>query len=44
MGKYSPIFKHNILTQYTPHQYKNGFDSLANQYKIKGGGGTIKKS
>ncbi len=42
MGKYSPLFKHNILIQYTPNQRGNGFDSLASHYKIQGGGRTIK--
>lgn len=43
MGKYSPLFKHNILTQYIPHQRKNGFDSLAHRFNINSGGKTIKR-
>lgn len=43
MGKYSPIFKHNILTQYASQQHKKGFHSLASQYKIQGGASTIKR-
>jgi hypothetical protein len=42
MGKYSPLFKHNILLQYTPNQRHNGFDTLARRFNITGGGSTIK--
>jgi hypothetical protein len=43
MGKYSPVFKHNILTQYTPHQRGNGFKSLAIRFNIIGGQSTLKR-
>lgn len=43
MGKYSPNFKQNILTQYAPNQHQNGFHSLATRYKIPGGASTIKR-
>jgi transposase len=42
MVKYSPIFKHNILTQYASNKRGNGFDTLAKHFHIAGGGSTIK--
>ena len=42
MVKYSPNFKHNILTLYQPNVYNKGFKSLSTQFKIQGGAQTIK--
>lgn len=43
MVKYSPFFKHNILTQYSPNQPHNGFHSLAVRFQIRGGPSTVKR-
>jgi transposase len=37
-----PKLKHFILTKYQPHRRGSGFDALAQQYGIAGGGRTIK--
>ncbi len=37
MVKYTPEFKHNILTLYQPHSRGNGLKALATRFKIKSG-------
>ena len=42
MSRYPTHFKHSILTHYQPNCRGNGFEALAKQFGIKGGGRTIK--
>ena len=42
MNRYPIPFKHHILTQYQPYCCASGFEALAKQFGINGGGSTIK--
>lgn len=42
MVRFTPDFKHHILTQYLPNTRGHGFSSLAQRFAVKGGSRTIR--